>query len=164
MDNIQNQKPILEDKKRILIVDDEIDILRVLEILLKDQYEVIKASDGATGFTYALRYLPDLIILDIMMPKMSGYQFCDLKKNNNRLRDVPILVISAKGTLADIDFGLKKGASAYHTKPLDNTRILHTVETLLKNNPMPKTSRPSYEDALTEITPDSQAPKVTWDI
>jgi CheY-like chemotaxis protein len=79
------------EKARILIVDDTYDIVRTLELLLQDRYEVIAAPDGLVGFTRALRYLPDLIVLDIMMPKMTGYQFCDQLKKNPTLYNIPIV-------------------------------------------------------------------------
>ena len=86
------------EKARILIVDDEPDLLRTLELLLQEQYEVLTAKDGLVGYTQALKYLPDLIILDIMMPKMTGYQFCDLLHKNPSIKDIPIIILSAKGT------------------------------------------------------------------
>lgn len=126
------------DKARVLIVDDTYDIVRTLELLLQDRYEVISAPDGLVGFTKALRYLPDLIVLDIMMPKMTGYQFCDQLKKNPTLYNIPIVFLSAKGTRIDQEYGIKKGAAAYVPKPFEPQILLNVIADLLQQNPQGK--------------------------
>src|SRR5208283_1300875 len=132
------------DKARILIIDDTYDIVRTLELLLQDRYEVITAPDGLVGLTKASRYLPDLIILDIMMPKMTGYQLCDQLKKNPALYSIPIVFLSAKGTRIDQEYGIKKGAAAYVAKPFDPPELLNVIADLLQQNPPGKKNRPNY--------------------
>ncbi len=147
------------DKARVLIVDDTYDIVRTLELLLQDRYEVISAPDGLVGFTKALRYLPDLIVLDIMMPKMTGYQFCDQLKKNPTLYNIPIVFLSAKGTRIDQEYGIKKGAAAYVPKPFEPQILLNVIADLLQQNPQGKKNRPNYEQILID---ESKENKVNW--
>lgn len=147
------------EKTRILIVDDTYDIVRTLELLLQDRYEVITAPDGLIGFTKALRYLPDLIVLDIMMPKMTGYQFCDQLKKNPMLHNIAIVFLSAKGTRIDQEYGIKKGAAAYVAKPFEPQELLAVIADLLQKHPPEKRNRPSYEQILID---ESKEKKVSW--
>jgi CheY-like chemotaxis protein len=146
-------------KPRILVVDDTIDILRTLHLLLGDRYEVVLANDGLSGLSKAARYLPDLIILDIMMPKMTGYQFFDQCRKNPGLKDIPIIFVSAKGTPIDQDYGMKKGASAYITKPFDPRDLLKKIEDLLIENPPVSKERIPYDKVIEEEAKDK---KVYW--
>jgi len=147
------------EKARILIVDDTPDIVRTLELLFQQKYEIITATDGFIGFTKALKYLPDLIILDIMMPKMTGYQFCDQLKKNPDVQNTPIVFLSAKGTKMDQDYGIKKGAAAYLSKPFEPKELIDVVTELLIQNPPIKKNRPSYEQILVD---ESREKKVSW--
>lgn len=147
------------NKPRILVVDDTIDILRTLHLLLAERFEVILANDGLSGLAKATRYLPDLIILDIMMPKMSGYQFFDQCRKYPVLKDVSIIFISAKGTPIDKDYGLKKGASAYITKPFEPRDLLKKIDDLMNENPPGPRERISYDKVIEEEAKDK---KVYW--
>lgn len=147
------------EKARILIVDDTPDILRTLELLLQSKYEIILAQDGLIGFAKAIKYLPDLVVLDIMMPKMTGYQFFDQFKKQPSLNDIPIVFLSAKGTPLEQDYGIKKGASAYLAKPFDPKELLVTIENLLKCNPRINKNKMPYEQVLIE---EAKEKKVSW--
>lgn len=137
-------------KKRVLIVDDNPDILRMLELLLSDKYEVMTAADGMAGLEKAYKYLPDLVILDIMMPKMSGYQMVDSMKKHAKMQSIPVIFLSAKGTLVEKDFGLKKGATIYITKPFDPTELQQNVEMLLKFGVVEHKERPELDKVVSE--------------
>lgn len=139
-------------KKRILIVDDNPDILRMLELLLIDKYEVITASDGMAGLEKAFKYQPDLAILDIMMPKMSGYQLIDSMKKHKQMQTIPVIFLSAKGTPVEKEFGLKKGATIYMTKPFDTAVLQQNVEMLLRFGSTEKKERPDIDKVVSDET------------
>ena len=104
--------------KKVLIVDDEIDVLRLLENRLRGSgYEVISALDGKTCLKKAASENPDLIILDVIMPKMDGFQVCQRLKKSNKTKDIPVLLLTAKSMLDDMEKGISMGANDYVVKP-----------------------------------------------
>ncbi len=118
--------------KRILICDDDPAILRVLEVNLQvEGYDVLLAHHGQEAYEVAVAEHPDLIILDIMMPRLDGYQTCELLKQNESTNDIPIVFLSAKAQQSDIDRGKESGVADYVTKPFDPTDLLDVVERLL---------------------------------
>lgn len=118
--------------KRILIVDDEPNLMVLLESRLKIQgYEVIMASDGQAGLETAKRCKPDLIILDLMLPKMDGYKVCGLLKNDTRYAKIPIILFTARIQESDRQMAKELGADAYVTKPFDPKILLAKIEELL---------------------------------
>lgn len=137
------------DLYRILIVDDSSEILRMLSVLLQDRYEIILAQDGIIGYQKAISYLPDLVILDITMPRMSGYQFIEQMNQVSELKNTPVIFYSAKTSAVDQAYGLKKGASAYIPKPSDPDLILEQIEKLLMNVPLQNNERPDYNQVMT---------------
>lgn len=114
----------------ILVVDDEENIVNIIEYNLKKEgYKVIKAYDGEEGLAVALAKSPDLVILDIMMPKMDGYEVC------RRLRaksDVPIIMLTARADEVDTVLGLEMGADDYVTKPFKTRELLARVKANLR--------------------------------
>jgi DNA-binding response OmpR family regulator len=147
-------------KKRVLIVDDNPDILRMIELQLMDKYEVITAPDGMAGLEKVFKYQPDLAILDIMMPKMSGYQMVESMKKHKQMQTIPVIFLSAKGTLVEKEFGLKKGATIYMTKPFDSTELQQNVEMLLKFGSTDKNERPELDRVISE---ESAKKNVKWE-
>ena len=139
-------------KKRVLIVDDNPDIIRMLELLLSEKYEVITAPDGMAGLEKAFKYQPDLAILDIMMPKMSGYQLAESMKKHSQMKSIPIIFLTAKGTPVEKEFGLKKGATIYITKPFEHSELQQTIDMLLKFGATEKKERPDMDKVITEET------------
>lgn len=139
-------------KKRILIVDDSPDILQMLEIILSEKYEIITAADGMSGLEKVLKYQPDLAILDIMMPKMSGYQLAESMKKHKQMQTIPIIFLSAKGTPVEKEFGLKKGATIYITKPFEPTELQQNVEMLIKFGATEKKERPELDKVVSDET------------
>ncbi|MCD8214764.1 MAG: response regulator transcription factor [Clostridiales bacterium] len=114
----------------VLVVDDEVSIVNIIEYnLQRDGYKVLKANDGEEGLNLALTKKPDLVILDIMMPKMDGYEVC------RRLRaksDVPIIMLTARADEVDTVIGLEMGADDYVTKPFKTRELLARVKANLR--------------------------------
>lgn len=120
-------------KQRILVVDDEPDIVETLKFRLESKgYEVITAFDGLEALEKARKGKPDLIILDIMLPKMDGYQVCRLLKFDEKYSSIPVVMLTAKTQEADKVTGLKTGADVYVTKPFDANKLLEIIKEMLK--------------------------------
>lgn len=118
--------------KRILICDDDPAILRVLEVNLDvEGYDVLLARHGEEAIEVAAAEHPDLIILDIMMPKLDGLEVCRRIKSDPKLAKIPIVLLSARAQDMDIREGLEIGADAYLTKPFDPVELLDVIGRLL---------------------------------
>ena len=126
-------------KKRILVVDDEPGIQATLRARLEaNGYEVLLASDGESGLRRAREEKPDLILLDLMLPRRDGYSVCRLLKFDSRFHHIPIVMLTARAQERDRDLGQKTGADAYITKPFDAAHMLDTIRRLLAGeNPPP---------------------------
>ena len=124
------EEEIDRDQKTILIVDDEQPIREILVYNLKKEgYNVIEASDGVTALNIALEQYPDLILLDIMLPKMDGLSVCKRIKNSY---NVPILMLTAKDSEIDKILGLELGADDYITKPFSVRELIARVKANLR--------------------------------
>jgi DNA-binding response OmpR family regulator len=118
--------------RRVLIVDDEPNIVTSLEFLMRgSDYEVRVALNGAEALRLAGSFRPDVILLDVMMPQRSGFDVCQKIRENPVLRDVKIIMLTAKGRDAERDRGLNLGANAYVTKPFSTKELVNTVRELL---------------------------------
>lgn len=116
----------------ILLVDDEPNIVLSLEVLLRGAgYHVRVAPDGEAALQACQDHRPDLIILDVMLPRRDGYDVCRLLREKAVWRAVPIIMLTARGRDEEREKGLAMGADAYITKPFSNRHILEQVETLL---------------------------------
>ena len=121
-------------QKKILIVDDEPDFVETVRFPLETEgYSVLVASDGEEGLHQARKEVPDLILLDIMLPKMDGYKVCRLLKFDERYRHIPILMMTAKTQPKDRVLGMDTGADAYITKPFDVEQLVEHVKSYLSN-------------------------------
>ena len=119
-------------KKKILLVDDEKDLIRSVTFRLEDAgYEVVVAMDGQEALDKAKREMPDLIILDLMLPKMNGYKVCGLLKADSRYNKIPILMFTARAQEADRRMSEEVGADAYVTKPFEPEILFAKIEELL---------------------------------
>ncbi len=117
---------------RILIVDDEPNIVLALELLMKKEgYEVHTVADGERAVQAAKEIRPDLILLDIMMPKMDGYEVCQSLRSDALLKDVSIIMLTAKGREVEREKGLALGADLYITKPFSTRQVVTTVREIL---------------------------------
>lgn len=118
--------------KKILVVDDEPHLLLLMEARLKASgYEVLTATDGQTALEMAKKQNPDLMILDLMLPKMDGYKVCALLKKDMRYSRIPIILFSARAQQEDMKMGEEAGADAYITKPFEPKRLLAKMEELI---------------------------------
>lgn len=130
---------------RILVVEDEANMRELVVARLEQAgYEVITAADGYQALAKSREHTPDLIILDLMIPKLDGYTVCCLLRSGAN-SSVPIIMLSARSAPEDIQRGLNTGASAYMIKPFEPTALLAKIAELL--NPKPTTSTPPEEKA-----------------
>ena len=119
--------------KRILVVDDEPNIVLMLEGRLKaNGYEVLSAGDGVTALDMVKKEKPDLVILDLMLPKMDGYKVCGLLKKDTRYAKIPIVMFTARAQEEDRKMGEEVGADAYLTKPFEPQILLAKIQELIK--------------------------------
>ena len=121
-----------EKTKKILVVDDEPDVASLLTLMLKSQgYNVIAAGDGQEALEKARAEGPDLIVLDIMLPKLDGYKVARMLKFDEKFSHIPIIMLTAKIQEKDRKTGLEMGADAYVTKPFDTMQLLEKVKEVL---------------------------------
>jgi DNA-binding response OmpR family regulator len=119
-------------KKKILLVDDEPHIVKLVQARLKGcGYDVLTASDGQAGLERAKTEMPDLLILDLMLPKMDGYAVCERLKSDPATARIPIIMFTARAQEGDIKRGKEAGADAYITKPFDAAVLLKKIEELM---------------------------------
>lgn len=117
---------------RVLIIEDEPHIVLALEFLLQRAgYETAVAGDGDEGLALVRQLHPDVVVLDIMLPKRNGYDVCRAIKSDPDLRAIPIVMLSAKGQEVEVLKGLQLGAAAYVTKPFGNAELLDTIRAAL---------------------------------
>ena len=127
-------------KGRILVVDDEIYIVHILGFSLgMEGYEVITALDGEQALEKLKTEKPDLIVLDIMMPKLDGYEVCKSIKSNAATQHIPVILLSAKGRNVDQKLGFDVGADDYITKPFSPKEVVARVRAVLRRFDQPLT-------------------------
>ncbi len=120
------------ENHKILIVDDELSILVPLKFLLeKHNFDVSMAQSGKDALDIIARSAPDLILLDIMLPDLDGYEIFQMIRENSEWDDIKVIYFSAKNRDVDIAKGLNLGVDAYVTKPFSNTELLEKVKSLL---------------------------------
>ena len=118
--------------KKILVIEDDPATLRLIDYSLRHEgYQVLMASNGLDGLRKVHNEEPDLIILDVMLPGMDGFEICHHLRSEPDIAQLPILMLSAKAQEIDKDTGLKVGADDYLAKPADPSEIVRRVESLL---------------------------------
>jgi len=123
-----------DKKKQILVIDDDPVQTKLLERRLPENgYAVLTATKAAEGLQMAMDKYPDLIVLDVMMPIINGYNLCQLLKNEKKHKDTPIIMLTARDKEKDIEIGRDVGADAYLIKPVDMHVLLEKIEELLGN-------------------------------
>ncbi len=135
----------MKPRKRILIADDDKDIAQCMQTALLEKFDVLVVYDGVMCLATIMKSPPDLLLLDITMPKMSGYQIMDNMKKNPQLKNIPVILVTAKSSLQEKDFGFKKGAVGYLAKPFEMDQLVYLVEKIL----LPPVTPP------TPLSPDS---------
>jgi len=123
----------MNDPARILVVDDSETNRDILNARLTSQgYEVVQAADGEEALAAARQHLPDLILLDVMMPKLDGFEVCRRLKGDASLPFMPIILVTAKTASTDVVAGLDAGADEYLTKPIDQAALVARVRSVLR--------------------------------
>ncbi len=121
------------EKKTILIVDDEPNILLAVEFLLqKAGHKVLKANNAEQALSLANQHFPKVMVLDVMMPGMNGFELARQLRQNSRHQDARIIFLTAKGAQADRFKGYDSGGEVYLTKPFDNDELVMTINEVLE--------------------------------
>lgn len=119
-------------KARVLIVDDEPSIIKMVSKRLEvEGFEVLIAMDGQEGLTKAQTESPDLIILDLMLPKLNGYEVCTMLKQDTLFQKIPVMLFTAKAQAKDEQLGMECGANAYMRKPFQAKELTDKIRSLL---------------------------------
>ncbi len=122
-------------RKKILLVDDSSTILMMEKFILRnDPYIIITASDGEEAVEKAASEQPDLILLDVIMPRMSGFEACRLIRDDDALRHIPIIMVTTRGEAANVETGWVVGCTDYLTKPINAVELLTKVRSLLSDD------------------------------
>lgn len=119
-------------KTRVLLVEDNIDLRNYIRDSMNDTFLITEAENGEKGFSKAVKEIPDLIISDVMMPKMDGFEFCAKIKSDERTSHIPVILITARAAQEDKIEGLETGADNYITKPFDNKELNIRVKNLIE--------------------------------
>jgi CheY-like chemotaxis protein len=118
---------------KILLADDDPTIIKLLQVNLEmEGYEVITAEDGEEAVRKAASGRPDLVLLDVMMPKMDGWAALEAFMQSPELREIPVILLSARAQQADVDRGYEAGITEYVTKPFDLLHLLDLIEKVLE--------------------------------
>jgi len=128
-------------KSKILVIEDNSDTRRFLQVMLSREFEVAIARDGIEGIELAKSIQPELIVLDVVMPSLNGYDTCKRLKSIPETENIPVIFLSGKNTTAEITYGISMGADDYLPKPFDHKELLARIKTRLArslSNPAPK--------------------------
>lgn len=126
---------------KVVIIEDEADILEVIEYnLVREGFQVSKATDGVAGLQLVQQESPDLLLLDLMLPKLDGLGVCRQLKMDPLTRDIPIIMVTAKGEESDIVLGLGLGADDYVTKPFSTKELVERVKAVLRRGTLKEES------------------------
>ncbi len=118
-------------RKTILLVDDSSTILMMEKFILRnDPYDVVTASDGEEAVRKAIAIKPDLILLDVVMPRMGGFEACKLIRENDATKNIPIVMVTTRGEAGNVENGWASGCTDYVTKPINATELLAKVRSL----------------------------------
>jgi two-component system, OmpR family, alkaline phosphatase synthesis response regulator PhoP len=140
--------------KRVLVVEDDKDIVELVRYNLeKDGYQVTSSADGATGLAQIRKAPPDLLVLDLMLPKLSGLEICKEVRKDASLNRLPVLILTAKGEEADRVVGLELGADDYVTKPFSPRELTARVKALLRRSEPGTPSEKPIEIGTLRIDP-----------
>ncbi|MBD3163770.1 response regulator [Candidatus Woesearchaeota archaeon] len=120
-------------KKKVLIIEDEKNILEAQAMILEEEYEVIKATDGEQGYELARKHYPDLIVLDLMLPNRGGYDLCFSFRQDEKLKDTKILMVTALSQEIDKKKGKMVGTDHYMTKPFEPDEFYEKVKSLIED-------------------------------
>src|SRR5260221_4277855 len=129
--NVKEQEPPAAQRRRVLLVDDDLVVRRIVLELLNSRYTVITASTGVQLPELLKKHHPDLVILDVMLPWVNGFELCRILKTNSEGQDVPVLFLTGCKEKEDLLTGKEVGAAAYLTKPFYAKDLYREVDRLL---------------------------------
>jgi len=135
---VLKQSPALSKSMKILIVEDNDDLLHFMKDALESEFNILIAEDGNTAWKYILKQLPDLVVSDIMMPGMDGFQLCKMLKSTYETSHIPIILLTALSEQSDQLYGLGLGADDYLTKPFEMSLLVQKIKTLIHNREIVK--------------------------
>ncbi|MCB2156391.1 response regulator [bacterium] len=149
---LPRRRTIMAQRYRILAVDDNEDTLELIRLTLMEEYDVLTLSNPMDIYELLEVFEPDLLILDVMMPKITGFQLVEMLQKSNATRNLPIIILSAKNSAREIKHGYKLGASLYLTKPFQPERLAKNVKTQFEVHP-PASARKSLnlEQVLAQL-------------
>ena len=128
-----SRNPNTVAKKKILVVDDETDLLDLIEYNLKKEgFDVLKAENGEEGIQIAKEHKPDLVLMDIMMPKMDGMEAVEKMRADDDLKAIPIIFLTARSDEKTEVEGLNKGGDDYITKPISTTKLISRIKAVMR--------------------------------
>jgi DNA-binding response OmpR family regulator len=120
------------DRKKILLVDDSSTVLLMERMILsKSDYDVVTAKDGQEGVEKALSEHPDLILMDVVMPRMDGFEACRRLREQNATKEIPVIMVTTRGELSSVESGYASGCNDYVTKPINGLELLAKVRSCL---------------------------------
>ena len=120
------------ERKKILLVDDSSTVLLMEKMILsKSPYDLVTACDGQDGYDKAVVEKPDLILLDVVMPKMDGFEVCRRLREREEMRGVPVIMVTTRGELVSVETGYQSGCTDYITKPINGLELLSKVKSYL---------------------------------
>lgn len=123
-----------ELKNKVLLVDDDEQILRSLRVYLElEKYQVETAVNGKEALELLKKEKPDIMVLDIMMPEMDGFEVLEKIKEDNEVKDIPVIMLTAKGQDVDVLKGYQMGALSYMTKPFNLNELVENIELVLSS-------------------------------
>ena len=120
--------------KKVLLVDDSSTVLMMERMIrAKGQYEVFEARDGAAGVAMAKRERPDLILMDVVMPNMNGFEACKAIRADEATRSIPVIMVTTRGELQSAEAGFAAGCNEYVTKPINGVELLTKIRSCIGN-------------------------------
>ena len=120
------------NRKKILLVDDSNTILMMEKFILRNgPYELVTASNGVEGVQKASEHLPDLILLDVIMPRMGGFEACRLIRGTEETKSIPIIMVTTRGEMENVENGFSSGCNDYVTKPINGPELMTKLKALL---------------------------------
>ena len=140
----ENGQPIM------LIVEDNPDLRNYIASIFENQYQLVMAVDGEDGLAKAIEFVPDIVISDLMMPKLDGLGFCEKLKNDERINHIPVIMLTAKASLSDRLVGLEHGADDYLSKPFNKEELTVRVSNLVNQREL---MREKYSSQIIETFP-----------
>ncbi len=118
---------------KILIIDDDPDALEISRARLETQgYKVLAVDDGEKSLEIIRKKRPDVILLDVVMPKVDGLSICRIIKKDEKIKNIPVILLTAKEMIADVDRGFEAGANDYVTKPVDWNKLIDKIKKLTR--------------------------------